>query len=690
MRTVGIQAAVQEELIDLASKIQAIELGTDENEVEIPEAEPRESRVRALLRSLDERFPILSNWVGGRLDIEVPALFVSLGAHALILLVLGMIGLAVQQEVRREFQSLIETHTELGELDAKIDFQDLDMADKPLTNETVGGTFAPNLAPTTVSAPPGISADPATASANGGAPLELTALEISQANRIAVPTASMLGQTVSVKGNGAEYADGVDGAVDRVAQEILGKLEKGRTLVVWAFDASASLAVEREKLSKQVETIYGHIAELDRDQLSNEGLLTSVVAFGKEREAMTASPTNSREEIVSAIRSVSLDTTGIESTFGTVAEIARRWGRFKDAKGHPYQLMIIVVTDEVGDDESRLEEAIAMANRNKAPVYVLGSQALFGRAMGAMDYFDPKSKQRFRNLPVRQGPESVALEQIKLPFWYDGYQYDMLNSGFGPYALCRLARATGGIFFLTRLGPETRMGFDPVRMLEYKPDLVSREQYEGALTKHPVRQAVIEAALITQQRMGPQPSLTFPPADTPEFKTVMADNQTKAALTANAVDEALGPITQAAKQRDRETSRRWQAHYDLIRGRLLAMKIRCYEYNWACATMKKDMPKFKNERSNAWKLVPNDEIQYSDKAAEAAKQAKELLKRVVDEHPGTPWAVLAQREMKDAFGFKWVETYVRPPQPRGMDAAAKKKRNEPMKKMTRPVEPPKL
>ena len=43
------------------------------------------------------------------------------------------------------------------------------------------------------------------------------------------------------------------------------------------------------------------------------------------------------------------------------------------------------------------------------------------------------------------------------------------------------------------------------------------------------------------------------------------------------------PITAAAKFRDRETSRRWQAHYDLIRGRLLAMKIRCYEYNSACA-----------------------------------------------------------------------------------------------------------
>ncbi len=199
----------------------------------------------------------------------------------------------------------------------------------------------------------------------------------------------------------------MDGAVDRVAQEILTRLEKGRTLVVWAFDASGSLSVEREKLSKQIDTIYGHIAELDGKELSQDGgLLTSVVAFGNDRSAMTTAPTADKAEIVDAINSVLLDTTGIETTFGTVAEIVRRWGRYKDAKGNAYHAMIIVVTDEVGDDESRLEEAIDVASRAKVPVYILGSQALFGRVMGAMDYFDPKTKVHHRGLPVRQGPRA--------------------------------------------------------------------------------------------------------------------------------------------------------------------------------------------------------------------------------------------------------------------------------------------
>jgi hypothetical protein len=307
-----------------------------------------------------------------------------------------------------------------------------------------------------------------------------------------------------------------------------------------------------------------------------------------------------------------------------------------------------------------------------------------------MDYTDPKTKQVFRHLPVRQGPESVMVEQIRLPFWYDGPQYEILDSGFGPYALSRLAGATGGIYFVARLG-DRRMGFDPVVMREYKPDWVSRSQYEANLDpeKNPIRKAVLEAAQITQQQLPGQPSLRFPAADGPEFKEEMRKAQEVAARTAYTVDAALEPILRVTKGRDREPSRRWQAHFDLVRGRLLAMKVRCYEYNWACAKMKKDAPKFQKPDSNAWRLVPDEEIHYSDKAAAAAAEAKSLLKRVVEEHPGTPWALLAQRELKDPFGFKWVETYVRPVE-RDKPGAEAKKKAMPKPAPTRPVEVPKL
>ena len=554
------------------------------------------------------------------------------------------------------------------------------------------GSFAPNLATTITSAPSSAGAVPVPRPIRprlvAMAP-DLARLDVRRATEIVVPTATMLGQTVSIKGNGAEHVGGVEGAVDRIAVEILRRLEQGRTLVVWAFDASGSLQAERQRLGKHIETVYTHIGQLDENHLAaDKGLLTLVVAFGQDRKAMTPKPTAELSEILEAIGDVPTDETGIESTFTTVSEIVNRWGHYKDQAGQAYHPMVIVVTDEVGDDENRLEEAIERAVRAKVPVYVLGSQAIFGRVEGYMDYVDPKTKHVFHGIPVRQGPESAMLEQIRLPFWYDGPQYDILEAGFGPYALSRLASATGGIYFVTRFTGR-RMGFDPMRMREYKPDWVRRDQYEAAIAKSPLRQAILNAGQVTQQRLPGMPSLVFPAVESPEFKEVMAANQALAERTAYTVDEALGPINavgQIAGPRDLPAlAGPLRPHPGPAAGHegpLLRVQL-------GLRRLKKDPPKFKSPRANAWRLVPDSSVQYSEKAAAAARDADRLLHRVIDEHPETPWALLAQRELKDPFGFKWVETYVPPPRrnDNNAEAAQAKNRNKPAAK---PPEPPKL
>ncbi len=639
------------------------------------------------LRGLESRFPWLARWSGGRLDIELPALTLSLLVHGLILAGLAFAGYQAHRESLREFRSeVVDTR-----LSSDSTFQDLDQsADRP-AEMPAAGSFAPNLATSITSAPSSAGGVPVTASPEDStralAP-ELARLDVRRATEVVVPTASLLGQTVSIRGNGAETVGGVEGAVDRIANEIIHQLEQGPTLVVWAFDASGSLVAERQRLTKHIETVYSHIKQLDESHLSaDSGLLTMVVAFGQDRKPMLPKPTGELSEVLTAIAEVPQDTTGKENTFTAVGEIVSKWGHYKGTLNHPYRTMVIVVTDEIGTDQNRLEEAIVAAQHAKVPVYVLGSQAIFGRKHNYVTYVNPKTKQVYDHLEVDQGPESIMPEQIQLPFWYDGPQYNVLESGFGPYALSRLAAATGGIYFITRFDTR-RMGFDPARMREYRPDWVAREKYEKQIAHSPLRQAVLNAALITQQRLPGMPGLYFPPADAPEFKDAMANNQAVAERTAYTVNEALGPINAVAKLRDREPSRRWQAHYDLIRGRLLAMKVRCYEYNWACARMKKDMPKFSNPRSNAWRLVPDTNIQYSKNAAAAAKEAETFLRRVVEEHPATPWALLAQRDLKDPMGFKWVEHYV-PPMRRNNNAAeAKKKKNDP--KPAKPQQQPKL
>lgn len=645
-----------------------------------------------VLARIEASCPRLVRLAGGRLDLGLSAITGSLLTHLVLLTAFAMIGYAAKSElVQKAFDSqVVSTKLEdFATLDTETSLASIDHT----TMAPEAGSTAPTISALIVDSPVGSPLPTGAAVAETGTgPIAVETASVSPAlAAMALPGAPRLDSSVSIQGTGAEHVGGVEGAVDRIAVEVLRRMEKGRTLVVWAFDASLSLQKEREHLAEYIDGVYSHIDELDQGNLaSNGGLLTAVVAFGKDRKIMTESPTADRSTIREAILKVPDDTSGVETTFRTVAEIARKYGRYTDAEGENYRTVTIVVTDEVGEDENLLEEAVSAARSVKMPVYVLGSPALFGRVQGFMDYTDPRTKQTFRRLPVRQGPESLVPEVIRLPFWYNGPQYEFMDSGYGPWALSRLAGATGGIYFITRLGTD-RVMFDPVGMREYKPDWSPREQFMASVARDPLRQAVLQAAQITQQNLPGQPELTFPPADTQQFKDAMLRNQEIVARTMYTVDEALAPITAVVKRRDHETSRRWQAHYDLIRGRLLAVKLRCYEYNWACAQMKKDPRKFTNPKSNAWRLVPDTEVRSSAKAKAAADEAKVLLERVEKEHPGTPWGLLAQRELKDPFGFKWVETYVPPPPPpgEGGNNAARKKANQ-TKGMNRPPEPPKL
>jgi hypothetical protein len=634
-----------------------------------------------VLDRLDGRFPWLKARFEGGIPRDLPAISVSLAFHGGLLIILGAMGIAAQAELKKEITSQV-VDTAIPSFD-KTEIQDLDQPDLPAVVNAIGSS-APNFS---MIAKEGATASPLATKADGDIPMMLTAPGISKPGQIAMPSAMSIGQNVVIKGSGAEHVGGVEGAVDRIAMELLNRLKDGKVLVVWAFDASPSLYVEREKLSKNIEQIYTHITQLDKDQVaSGDALMTMVVEFSEGRKTMLREPTGDTPSIISAIREIPLERSGAENTFQTVASVAKAWGKFKNSSGDHYQTVVIVVTDEVGDDQAQLEATINVASAAKMPVYILGSPALFGKSQARASYIDPKTKKNVQGV-VDIGPESVNLETIHLPFWYGGDQYDNLDAGFGPYALTRLAATTGGIYFVSRLGT-ARLTFDPNAMREYRPDWVSVEQYNKSLQKDPIRGAVIQAALITQQQLPGQPGMNFPPADDPDFKERMATNQETVARIEYTVNEALVPITQVSKLRDRETSRRWQAHYDLIRGRLLAMKIRCAEYQTACARMKKDAPKFKDAKSNAWKLVATEEVLSGDKVAKVAKETTTLLKRVIEDHPNTPWALLAQRELKDPFGFKWVETYVPPAPPRKEAEAAEAKKKKAMPKKEEPKSDP--
>ncbi len=346
-----------------------------------------------ILRPFARRIPALNQWVENQAQHEMPALGGSVVAHLVLLLLLAMMGHAAGHREPPAFRSEV-VHYELS------DFATLDQTEIAEINDTtitpVGGSFAPSTS--------AFLSDTYQANSTAAVPTanlaprpvepEVKANSVQVAG-LQLPKPTRLDNNVSIRGNGAEHVENVEGAVDRVAIEIMRRLENGKTLVIWAFDASGSLAAERQNLARYIANVYEHINQLDKSELSrHEGLLTTVVAFGSNRRVLLDAPTSDDRAISEAIGRVPLDETGFESTFRTVGEIAQKFGHFQK-DGTTYQTMTVVVTDEIGDDDEMLEPAIVAANQVKMPIYVLGSSALFGRVVGYMDYTHPVTKQTY-------------------------------------------------------------------------------------------------------------------------------------------------------------------------------------------------------------------------------------------------------------------------------------------------------
>jgi hypothetical protein len=66
---------------------------------------------------------------------------------------------------------------------------------------------------------------------------------------------------------------------------------------------------------------------------------------------------------------------------------------------------------------------------------------------------------------------------------------------------------------------------------------------------------------------------------------------------------------------------------------------------------------FEKEKNNTWTISPSEKIAVDSRLEKEANQARELLKNVVENHPGTPWALLAARELSNPIGWEWQESF---------------------------------
>ncbi len=503
------------------------------------------------------------------------------------------------------------------------------------------------------------------------------------ANNLFTQPVAPLDKLKTQKGKVGEGTQGAAGAIDRLTFEILQALEERPTLVVWLFDQSGSLHRQKAEIRERFDNIYAELGIVEKSggkvfKKSNNDvpLLTSIIGFGQDVKLYTEEPVYSIDEIKSIVDSIPVDTSGVEKAFTAVELAADRYTTLRKSRGGngpQRNVLLVVVTDERGDDIDRLEPSIETCRRWGMPVYVIGVPAPFGREHSFVKYVDPDPKydQSAQWAQVDQGPETILSERVQVGFSANFQDEPVIDSGFGPYGLTRLCYETGGIYFTVHpnrnVNREVRRNeiepfsadlqyfFDPVVMAPYRPDYTAPAEYQKKVKQSPLRTALVTAAMQVAPTLD-RPQTRFVRRDEPSLVGDLTKAQQDAAKLEPSLIRLAAVLEPGMAGRATEPTPRWKAGFDLAMGRVLAQKVRTETYNAMLAKLKRGMP-FETPKNNTWVLTPASEISVGSKWEREAALANELLTAVTKDHPGTPWALLASEELKTPIGWHWKEEF---------------------------------
>ncbi|MEQ9409416.1 MAG: vWA domain-containing protein [Fuerstiella sp.] len=618
---------------------------------------------------------------------NAPSILVSLVVHVVVLVVLMMIPVFIQGGTPDILLESIFTE----ELPREQMEQQLELDTQPAETLNVISGGTPSTAVGAAAQPASTPVDVQKAKVLNEATVDAPRVEAMQLSDEVM--AAELGEG-EITGEVGAMVEGYGQAMGIITQEIMRMMRQQKVLVVWMFDESGSLEDDRKEIRENYMRVYdelGIAVTQDKDlRRKPDQLLTVVASYGKTIHEWTKRPESDPERVKAAIDQVPVDESGEENMCRSVAAIINKHKGF--ATRGKRKLAVIIVSDESGDDGDYIEEAIVAARQAKSPIYVLGRESMFGYPIARQRWtYEDKEKGIKEDfwLSIRRGPETAFPECLQ----WDGLhaRWDGQAAGFGPYEQVRMARETGGIFFVLP-GTETNLvgrdvndkrKYDFLAIREYTPLLLSRVEYAQERQNSPFRQTLWNVIL----RLNPLDNKLLFESHDPElnirrehypllpgpFREEAGRQAIKAAKAMLLINEGIGYLDNARPMRASESSMRWRAAYDLAYAQLHLFRLRLYQFLLTMDAHANNMPAPKNPKSNEWNFWRNrktmvpDEAQferlskafnmkmsrdeYISMVVEEEKKTMELLNLVIEEHPGTPWAYRAEREKEDGFGY---------------------------------------
>src|SRR5262249_26087931 len=159
---------------------------------------------------------------------------------------------------------------------------------------------------------------------------------------------------------------------------------------------------------------------------------------------------------------------------------------------------------------------------------------------------------------------------------------------FAPYELARITKATGGIYFLLPSEENMRVrqrekAYSIKDLKEYVPNYESRAAYVAARQKSEFRRTLYDIIQVTRPKDG-DPGFTLRrhfPVNPEELMPALQEAGASATVRLNHLLDVQKRLESLERLRDRETEKRWQAHYDLMLAQVVTYQVKAYEYR-AC------------------------------------------------------------------------------------------------------------
>ncbi len=446
-------------------------------------------------------------------------------------------------------------------------------------------------------------------------------------------------------------------AVDWVTESIRESAKLRKTLVVWLVDRSASARPQQQDFLRSVDSILRDLKDAEADEDSQ--LSMAVVSFAGDVQFPLETPSSDAGEVRKALESIQEDAGGVEMTCTALDQAGEKYGSFVTEKSG--YVLFVVVSDEMGDDDKQLDQTVALIKQKQIVVHTIGVSAPFGMSVAEAQKGLEGGKS------VRQGPESRHAEMISLAS-LGGVAVE-LDSGFGSFALSRLCQESGGQYLACKdygvaAGSQylsvswggnagDKPIFEPAVLRKYAPDYVSEQEYQKILENKACR-ALHEASKLPFAEALQSANTSFPKRDEASFKRALDAAQRDAAKFEPKLITLVDTLKKGESDRPKLTRPRWQAAYDLAMGRALAARVKTEGYNAMLAKIK-SAGNFTKPGADTWVLTASDTIGAGSTFEKMLTQSRDYLERVVKEHPGTPWAYLAERELQINAGWQWTE-----------------------------------